>query len=165
MINETELSKTITEILSRELTAELGDSAFLYQMKTEREKEFARIAKALSEKRRTLDNSRKMRRTLYEDHIRGILPDMDYENLREEAQALHDRLNQEIRALESEQAELEKQIQKQIRTEEGAAELQKTQLLTAGLLDKLIDRIEVSHSHEVNISFLFQDSFRKAVAE
>ena len=90
---------------------------------------------------------------------------MDYENLLEEAQALHDRLNQEIRALESEQAELEKQIQKQIRTEEGAAELQKTQLLTAGLLDKLIDRIEVSHSHEVNISFLFQDSFRKAVAE
>lgn len=165
LINETELSKTITEILSRELTAELGDSAFLYQMKTEREKEFARIAKALSEKRRTLDNSRKMRRTLYEDHIRGILPDMDYENLREEAQALHDRLNQEIRALESEQAELEKQIQKQIRTEEGAAELQKTQLLTAGLLDKLINRIEVSHSHEVNISFLFQDSFRKAAAE
>ena len=56
-------------------------------------------------------------------------------------------------------------MEKQRRMEEGATELEKTKLLTAGLLDKLISRIEVSHSHEVSISFLFRDAFGKAAAE
>ena len=165
MITETELSQTVTEILSRELAAELGNRASLSRVKSEQEKEQARIAKALADKRRTLDNSRKMQRTLYEDHIKGVLPDVDYENLRREAQALRDRLEAEIQALESEQAGIEKQIEKQRRMEEGAAELEKTKLLTTGLLDKLISRIEVSNNHEVNISFLFRDAFGKAAAE
>lgn len=165
MITETELSQTVTEILSRELTAELGNRASLSRVKSEQEKEQARIAKALADKRRTLDNSRKMQRTLYEDHIKDILPDVDYENLRREVKALRDRLETEIQALESEQAGIEKQMEKQRRMEESAAELEKTKLLTAGLLDKLISRIEVSHNHEVSISFLFRDAFGKAAAE
>ena len=162
MITETELSQTVTEILSRELIAELGNRASLSRMKNEQERERARIAKVLAEKRCTLDNSRKMQRTLYEDHIKGILSDVDYENLRREAQALRDRLESEIHTLESEQAAMDKQADKQRRMEEGAAELKETNLLTAELLDKLVSRIEVSHSHEVSISFLFRDAFGKA---
>lgn len=153
------------ETLTLELSAELGNQDSLPRVKNEREKEQARINKALAEKRRTLDNSRKMQRTLYEDHIIGILPDADYESLRSEAQALHDRLESEIHILESEQSAMDKQADKQRRMEEGAAELKETNLLTAELLDKLVSRIEVSHSHEVSISFLFRDAFGKAAAK
>ena len=165
MITEAELSQTVMEILTRDLSAELVNQVSLSRMENEREKEQARINKALAEKRRTLDNSRKMQRTLYEDHIKGILPDADYESLRSEAQALHDRLESEIYTLESEQSAMHKQADKQRRMEEGAAELKETNLLTAELLDKLVSRIEVSHSHEVSISFLFRDAFGKVAGK
>ena len=44
-------------------------------------------------------------------------------------------------------------------------ELQESKFLTAALLDKLISRIEVSHSHEMNISFTFRDAFGKAAGK
>ena len=165
LITEMELYQTVMEILSRELAAELGNQGSLSKLKNEQEKEKDRITKVMVEKRRTLDSSRKMQRTLYEDHIKGILPNADYESLRREAQTLHDQLEKDISALEAERASIEKQMQKQQRTKEGAEELKKAKLLTAELLDKLLSRIEVSHSHEVSISFLFRDTFEKAVNE
>lgn len=82
-----------------------------------------------------------------------------------DAQALHDRLEKDIRDLEAERTAIEQEAEKQWVTEEGAMELQKSKFLTAALLDKLISRIEVFHSHEMNISFTFRDAFRKAVGK
>ncbi len=111
-----------------------------------------------SDKQRELNRVQSLIKGLYENLVSGIISSEDYAELKSGYTAKSEELKAEIDAINSEIEQLEKQQRQLAETQDCARQFCESKSLSAELLNSLVERIEISHDHEINVIFRGKES-------
>ena len=164
MMQETELIATVTAILEKELSVALGMSLPLFQLEAKQKKDKDRLKTQMSARRQETEKKRRLIRGLYENFVQGILTNEEYFELKTAYEESIGTLSGEIEALEKDMDALDSRLVRYRSMEKDAKSLAQDHALTAELIDRLIERIEIDHERNIHVTFRFKSEFQgKAV--
>lgn len=164
MMQETELISTVTAILEKELSVALGMSLPLFQLEAKQKKDKDRLKTQMSARRQEIEKKRRLIRGLYENFVQGILTNEEYFELKTDYEESIRTLSGEIEALEKDMDALDSRLVRCRAMEKDAKSLAQDHALTAELIDRLIERIEIDHERNIHVTFRFKSEFQgKAV--
>lgn len=159
MIQEKELIATVTSILEKELSVTLGMSLPLFQLEARHKRDQDKLKARMSAKRQEIEKNRHLIRSLYENYIQNVLTSEEYFALKAVYEESITALSGEITALEAEMDTLDLQLIRYREMEKDAQSLAQDHALTAALIDRLIERIEVTHERDIHVTFRFKSEF------
>ncbi len=150
IVDEREVIKFVTDALKSELTAlkksvpKADKSDSLKQRKSDKQRELNRVQSLI--------------RGLYENLVSGIISSEDYAEFKNGYAAKVTELKAEIDAINSEIEQLETQQKQAAEARDCTKLFRESKALSADLLNSLVERIEISHDHEINIIFRRKES-------
>ena len=165
MMQETELIATVTAILEKELSVALGMSLPLFQLEAKQKKDKDRLKTQMSARRQETEKKRRLIRGLYENFVQGILTNEEYFELKADYEESIRTLSGEIEALEKDMDALDSRLVRYRSMEKDAKSLAQDHALTAELIDRLIERIEIDHERNIHVTFRFKSEFQGKAVE
>lgn len=165
MMQETELIATVTAILEKELSVALGMSLPLFQLEAKQKKDKDRLKTRMSARRQETEKKRRLIRGLYENFVQGILTNEEYFELKADYEESIRTLSGEIEALEKDMDALDSRLVRYRSMEKDAKSLAQDHALTAELIDRLIERIEIDHERNIHVTFRFKSEFQGKAVE
>ena len=165
MMQETELIATVTAILEKELSVALGMSLPLFQLEAKQKKDKDRLKTQMSARRQETEKKRRLIRGLYENFVQGILTNEEYFELKADYEESIRTLSGEIEALEKDMDALNSRLVRCRSMEKDAKSLTQDHALTAELIDRLIERIEIDHERNIHVTFRFKSEFQGKAVE
>ncbi|WP_044954495.1 recombinase family protein [Blautia producta] len=160
MMQETELIATVTAILEKELSVALGMSLPLFQLEARQKQKKDGLKSQMSAKRQDIEKQRRLIRGLYENFVQGILTSEEYFELKAGYEESITVLSGDIEALEKDMDALDDQLVRYRAMEKDAKSLAQDHVLTAELIERLIERIEIDHERNIRVSFRFKSEFQ-----
>ena len=160
MMQETELIATVTTILEKELSVALGMSLPLFQLEARQKQKKDGLKSQMSAKRQDIEKQRRLIRGLYENFVQGILTSEEYFELKADYEESITALSNDIETLEKGMDALDDQLVRYRAMEKDAKSLAQDHVLTAELIERLIDRIEIDHERNIRVSFRFKSEFQ-----
>lgn len=160
MMQETELIATVTAILEKELSVALGMSLPLFQLEARQKQKKDGLKSQMSAKRQDIEKQRRLIRGLYENFVQGILTSEEYFELKAGYEESITVLSGDIEALEKDMDALDDQLVRYRAMEKDAKSLAQDHVMTAELIERLIDRIEIDHERNIRVSFRFKSEFQ-----
>lgn len=160
-LTEKDLLSAVIAILQQELTVALGNYSFVLEAEVKRQKERDDLKAGISAKKQEIDRSRRFVRGLYENFVQKVLTSEEYFTMKKDYEAVIAKLSDEISTLENGLAVMDAQLAKYKELEQDAKVLEKDHTLTAALIDRLIERIEITHDKEIRVSFRFKSEFEE----
>lgn len=160
-LTEKDLLSAVIAILQQELTVALGNYSFVLEAEVKRKKERDDLKAGISAKKREIDRNRRFVRGLYENFVQKVLTSEEYFTMKKDYEAVIAKLSDEISTLENGLAVMDAQLAKYKELEQDANVLEKDHTLTAALIDRLIERIEITHDKEIRVSFRFKSEFEE----
>lgn len=164
-MQEKELISTVTAILEKELTVALGMSLPLFQLEARQKHEKDKLKIQMSAKRQEIEKTRRLIRGLYENFVQGILTNDEYFELKADYEYAINALSGEIEAFEKSMDSLDNQLARYRAMEKDAKALAQDHLLTAELIERLIERIEIDHERNIHVTFRFKNEFQGKAVE
>ena len=167
-LTEKDLLSAVIAILQQELTVALGNYSFVLEAEIKRKKERDDLKAGISAKKQEIDRNRRFVRGLYENFVQKVLTSEEYFTMKKDYEAVIAKLSDEISTLENGLAVMDAQLAKYKELEQDAKVLEKDHTLTAALIDRLIERIEITHDKEIRVSFRFKsecEEYGKAVEQ
>ena len=165
MMQETELIATVTTILEKELSVALGMSLPLFQLEARQKQKKDGLKSQMSAKRQEIEKQRRLIRGLYENFVQGILTSEEYFELKAGYEESITALSGDIEALEKDMDALDDQLVRYRAMEKDAKSLAQDHVLTAELIERLIERIEIDHERNIRVSFRFKSEFQGEAAK
>ena len=165
MMQETELIATVTAILEKELAVALGMSLPLFQLEAKQKQDKDRLKNQMSARRQEIEKKRRLIRGLYENFVQGILTNEEYFDLKADYEESISTLSSEIEALEKNMDTLDSRLVRYRAMEKDAKSLAQDHALTAELIDRLIERIEIDHERNIHVTFRFKSEFQGKAVE
>lgn len=165
MMQETELIATVTAILEKELSVALGMSLPLFQLEAKQKKDKDRLKTQMSARRQETEKKRRLIRGLYENFVQGILTNEEYFELKADYEESIRTLSGEIEALEKDMDALDSRLVRYRAMEKDAKSLAQDHALTAELIDRLIERIEIDNERNIHVTFRFKSEFQGKAVE
>ena len=165
MIQEKELISTVTAILEKELTVALGMSLPLFQLEARQKQEKDKLKIQMSAKRQEIEKTRRLIRGLYENIVQGILTNDEYFELKADYEYAIKALSGEIEVFEKSMDSLDNQLARYRAMEKDAKTLAQDHVLTAELIERLIERIEIDHERNIHVTFRFKNEFQGKAVE
>ena len=160
-VTEKDLFAAVVAILQQELTVALGNYSFVLEAEVKRKKERDDLKAGISAKKQEIDRNRRFVRGLYENFVQKVLTSEEYFTMKKDYEAAIATLSDEISTLENGLAVMDAQLAKYRELEQDAKVLEKDHTLTAALIDRLIERIEITHDKEIRVSFRFKSEFEE----
>ena len=160
MIRESELVATVTAILEKELSVALGMPLPIFQLEARQKQKKDRLKSEMSAKRQEIEEQRRLIRGLYENFVQGILTSEEYFELKAGYEESITVLSGDIEALEKDVDALDNQLARCRAMEKDAKSLAQDHVLTAELIERLIERIEIDHERNISVSFRFKSEFQ-----
>lgn len=160
-VTEKDLLAAVVAILQQELTVALGNYSFVLEAEVKRKKERDNLKAGISAKKQEIDRNRRFVRGLYENFVQKVLTNEEYFTMKKDYEAVIATLSDEISTLENGLAVMDAQLAKYKELEQDAKVLEKDHTLTATLIDRLIERIEITHDKEIHVSFRFKSEFEE----
>ena len=160
-VTEKDLLDAVVAILQQELTVALGNYSFVLEAEVKRKKERDDLKAGISAKKQEIDRNRRFFRGLYENFVQKVLTSEEYFTMKKDYEAAIAKLSDEISTLENGLAVMDAQLAKYKELEQDAKVLEKDHTLTAALIDRLIERIEITHDKEIRVSFRFKSEFEE----
>ena len=165
MMQETELISMVTAILEKELSVVLGMSLPLFQLEAKQKQDKDRLKTQMSARRQEIEKKRRLIRGLYENFVQGILTNEEYFELKTAYEESIGTLSGEIEALEKDMDALDSRLVRCRSMEKDAKSLAQDHALTAELIDRLIERIEIDHERNIHVTFRFKSEFQGKAVE
>ena len=165
MMQETELISMVTAILEKELSVALGMSLPLFQLEAKQKQDKDRLKTQMSARRQEIEKKRRLIRGLYENFVQGILTNEEYFELKTAYEESIGTLSGEIEALEKDMDALDSRLVRCRSMEKDAKSLAQDHALTAELIDRLIERIEIDHERNIHVTFRFKSEFQGKAVE
>lgn len=165
MMQETELISMVTAILEKELSVALGMSLPLFQLEAKQKQDKDRLKTQMSARRQEIEKKRRLIRGLYENFVQGILTNEEYFELKTAYEESIGTLSGEIEALEKDMDALDSRLVRCRSMEKDAKSLAQNHALTAELIDRLIERIEIDHERNIHVTFRFKSEFQGKAVE
>ena len=160
-MNEHELMPVVVASLKKQLTATLKGYATELQGEAEQEQRLDIIGTSLSQSKERLLTDRKYVHGLYDNLARGILSDDEYNMLKVRYDADIAATLAEISELEKGLAALKGQIARYAELREDMKALNRSRRLSAGMVDRLVERIDIDHDHKVTVTASFAGEFKE----
>ena len=160
-VTEKDLLDAVVAILQQELTVALGNYSFVLEAEVKRKKERDDLKAGISAKKQEIGRNRRFVRGLYENFVQKVLTSEEYFTMKKDYEAAIAKLSDEISTLENGLAVMDAQLAKYKELEQDAKVLEKDHTLTAALIDRLIERIEITHDKEIRVSFRFKSEFEE----
>lgn len=171
-VSRDELLKILSEyiedgehILEKELTVALGMSLPLFQLEARQKQEKDKLKIQMSAKRQEIEKIRRLIRDLYENFVQGILTNDEYFELKADYEHAINALSGEIEVFEKSMDSLDNQLAKYRAMEKDAKTLAQDHVLTAKLIERLIERIEIDHERNIHVTFRFKNEFQGKAVE
>ena len=167
-IKENELIDTVIDILKKELSAALGDYALLVEDGTQWRKREKELQDRRNTASRMIQQNQDRIQVLYEDMVSGLVDKDDFFLWKKNYEDKMSSAKAELAECEKVAIEIKKQFEQYTTLEKDEKELKAGCTLTAELVSRLIERIEVDHDKHVSIRFRFRTEFQeysKAVAQ
>ena len=164
-MQEKELISTVTAILEKELTVALGMSLPLFQLEARQKQEKDKLKIQMSAKRQEIEKTRRLIRGLYENFVQGILTNDEYFELKADYEHAINALSGEIEVFEKSMDSLDNQLARYRAMEKDAKTLAQDHVLTAELIERLIERIEIDHERNIHVTFRFKNEFQGKAVE
>lgn len=155
---EKDLAKALKDILQAHTGALMGRSMRLSGDASLLSAEKARISSELAAERRAASQNSRMRKSLYENLVLGVITQDEYRELRAAYDGRERAHASNIAVLETRLAQLEEQAKEYTRLAETAA-MAGEQDITAELLDCLVERIRVFPGRRIEVDFRFSNGF------
>jgi len=151
--------------LEKELTVALGMSLPLFQLETRQKHEKDKLKIQMSAKRQEIEKTRRLIRGLYENFVQGILTNDEYFELKADYEYAINALSGEIEVFEKSMDSLDNQLARYRAMEKDAKTLAQDHVLTAELIERLIERIEIDHERNIHVTFRFKNEFQGKAVE
>ena len=123
----------------------------------------SRVLKELREKitsrKQEIQRLRGIVRSLYENLVQGVLTKDEYFDYKEKCESRIADLAVEMEQLEDGLRMMDAQTEQHRALEQDAAQIKTDRALTGALIERLVDRIEVSHDKQITVRYRFQSEF------
>ncbi|MGI6153817.1 MAG: recombinase family protein [Christensenellaceae bacterium] len=160
-IREDELTTALINILQKKLDATLGKYSLLFKDEQRQRDRLNTLARKLGRCKAETDKQKRFSRSLYENLVQGILSNEEYFTLKQDYDAKVEALSQKSVELESEIDGLKSNLSRFRDLEQIAHDLDSSRELTAELIDRLIQRIEIDHERNISVEFSFINEFEQ----
>ena len=155
-IYEEELMEALTGTILDNLDAALGKYALSMEVPEQQRRDREELEQKIVRKKQERTRLSDLSRGLYESLTLGIIGRDEYFSLRERYDAQLAQLSEDLEQLEKGLAALEAQIKKIQAVRRDAQSIRKDRALTAELIDRLIERIDITTEKHVAVTFKFQ---------
>lgn len=162
-IREDELIPSVIEILETKLSVALGDCLPDYYLEFAQQKERLSIITDSGVTKAELLRNQRLIQGLYENVVQGVITTEDYYSLKKGYEQRIEELSAELTAYSDRITELDNEVEEYKSVREDALLLNSNHQLTTELIERLIDRVVISHDKEIKIVYRFQDDYTKAV--
>lgn len=159
LIYEDTLLSAVTDILLENLDAALGRYALTLEALPQQEARQVELKEKIAAKQQARTKLRGLNRGLYENLTLGVIDRDDYFSLRERYAAQIAQVDDELQQLNEGLALLDERLKQYQSLKKDARSIRKDRALTAELINRLIERIEVSPDKDITVRFKFQSEF------
>lgn len=156
-IREDKLLPTIMEAMRREMSTEMDACSHLKASDAMQTDQCHSLALQRKERKLEIQNLRGRIRGLYEDLARGIIDKDDYFLFKSQYEGKISVQEAKIAALEKSIKSIEREAKHRRNLAEDADTLAQQPEMAQDLIDRLVERIEVTHDKEIHIQFRFQN--------
>lgn len=158
-IREDMLLDALADVLQGALGTALGRYSISLVELPQQAAERSEMRDKISSRKQEIQRLHGLVRSLYENLITGVLTKDEYFSYKEKYEARIGGLAQEVAQLEKGLKTLDKQLEQYRALAKDAENLRQDRELTAALIDRLIDRIEISTDKQITVRFRFQSEF------
>ena len=159
LIYEDKLLSMLIDILLNAMDTVLGQYALLLTGSTELDAKISRLKAAIAKCKTELKKNRDIVSGLYENMVQGVIGQSEYLEMRASYGARVSRLESEEQHLVKGLHALEGQAAKYSKLAKDAMEIKANRQLTADLLDRLVERVDVWPDKRIQVKFLFESEF------
>ena len=158
-IFEKELLDALADMIQEQLDTTLGQYSLGLENLTKEAEEQKNIQAKIFSRKQEIQQLRTYQRGLYEGLIQNHLSKDEYFTFKEKYEAKIEAISEEIEQLKAGLAILAKQLEQYKMLSQDAQHIKEDRQLTAALIDRLIDRVEVSREKRITVRFRFQSEF------
>ena len=158
-IREDMLLDMLADMLQDALDTALGQYTLSLAELPQQAADRAELREKITSRKQEIQRLRGIVRSLYENLVQGVLTKDEYFDYKEKYESRIADLAVEMEQLEDGLRTMDTQIEQHRALEQDAAQIKTDRTLTGVLIDRLIDRIEVSHDKQITVRYRFQSEF------
>lgn len=158
-IREDALLDMLADMLQDALDTELGQYTLSLAELPRQAADRAELREKITSRKQEIQRLRGIVRSLYENLVQGVLTKDEYFDYKEKYESRITDLSVEMEQLEDGLRTMDTQIEQHRALEQDAAQIKTDRGLTGALIERLIDRIEVSHDKQITVRYRFQSEF------
>lgn len=152
-------SGMLADMLQDALDTALGQYTLSLAELPRQAAERAELREKITSRKQEIQRLRGIVRSLYESLVQGVLTKDEYFDYKEKYESRIADLAVEMEQLEDGLRTMDTQIEQHRALEQDAAQIKTDRALTGALIERLIDRIEVSHDKQITVRYRFQSEF------
>ena len=158
-IREDALLDMLADMLQDALDTALGQYTLSLAELSRQAADRAELREKITSRKQEIQRLRGIVRSLYENLVQGVLTKDEYFDYKEKYESRIADLAVEMEQLEDGLRTMDTQIEQHRALEQDAAQIKTDRALTGALIERLIDRIEVSHDKQITVRYRFQSEF------
>ena len=158
-IFEKELLDALADMIQEQLDTTLGQYSLGLENLSKEAEEQKNIQAKIASRKQEIQQLRTYQRGLYEGLIQNHLSKDEYFTFKEKYEAKIEAISKEIEQLKAGLEIIAKQLEQYKMLSQDAQHIKEDRQLTAALIDRLIDRVEVSREKRITVRFRFQSEF------
>lgn len=159
LIREEILLDSLADMLQNALETALGSYALSLVELPQQTAERTDLKEKIASRKQEIQRVNGLIRSLYENLIQGILSKEEYITYKGKYESRIQQLTEEVAHLEKGLKALDKQIAQYRALKRDSDDLRENRELTAALIDRLIDRVEVSKDKQITVHYRFESEF------
>ena len=158
-IREDALLDMLADMLQDALDTALGQYTLSLAELPRQAADRAELREKITSRKQEIQRLRGIVRSLYENLVQGVLTKDEYFDYKEKYESRIADLAVEMEQLEDGLRTVDAQTEQHRALEQDAAQIKTDRALTGALIERLIDRIEVSHDKQITVRYRFQSEF------
>ena len=158
-IREDVLLDLLCNLLTCELETSLGDCLMQADTNDEYEQSRIELKNKIISRRQEIVRLRGLARSLYENLVNGNITKDEYYDYKAKYEGKINLIAPEIETLEQALQLIEKQEEQQRRLAKDAESIRQDHELTAALIDRLIERVDVSSDKQISVTYRFKSEY------
>ena len=159
LIREEILLDSLADMLQNALETALGSYALSLVELPQQTAERTDLKAKIASRKQEIQRVNGLIRSLYENLIQGILLKEEYITYKGKYESRIQQLTEEVEYLEKGLETLDKQIAQYRALKRDSDDLRENRELTAALIDRLIDRIEITKDKQITVRYRFESEF------
>lgn len=159
LIREDIVLDSISDTMLEHLDTALGKYALAMPVPAGQATEQTDIKNKITARNQKLTRINGLNRTLYENLTLGVITKDEYFKLRERYETQTAQLEAELQQLHEGLDALEKQLRKYQSLRRDAQSIRKDKTLTMELIDRLVERVDITPDKQISVRFTFQSEF------